>query len=233
MKEYFTTDGASTQEIASIAEWVKTTLGSNAIERFDVLKFVEIDLQSIFPGIYLHVLPNIEMEGRHAFLCPSNTGIVVSETIYEAAGNGCLFSCEKILHEVGHLFLHSNYTKAELNSAPSQNYERDFLDMKPYESVEWQATEFAKCFLYSSDKVPPESYLAAAFLFSEKQLKRASKHFAKVSRNRHRRTKKTVNWVKFKIDQSQKSWRTAQAMQFIGNLPAIYSKECKQLSLFR
>ncbi|QDB99098.1 hypothetical protein [Mesorhizobium sp. 8] len=148
MKNVYVARSASSTQINLLAEWVRTTLSPNN-EDFDTIRFVEIDLPKLFPSIYIHIESDDKMGLRRAFVVERPLGIVVSESTYEGASNGCLFSQEVILHEVGHLILHYRYAKLGLNSA-AQPYIDRIKNTPLANSAEWQAASFALSILYPS-----------------------------------------------------------------------------------
>lgn len=147
MKEVYATRGASLHKINLLADWIRVNVANVANNKLDVIRFVELDLPRFFPGLYLSIEADLDMGRVKARISDNPFGIVVAESVYERASNGCLDAAETILHEVGHLFLHDEYKSLGLNDAFGQ-YEERIRDTNPANSAEWQAKAFAKCFLF-------------------------------------------------------------------------------------
>jgi IrrE N-terminal-like domain len=192
MLNVYTSRGASLHQINSLAEWVREHVAQVKDGNLDVIKFVEIDLQSIFPGLYVEILSDEDMGCRRAAISSDPLGIIVSESIYEGAANGCMFSSEVILHEVGHLFLHHKFQRIGLNNASSEHYEDQFLNTNNANSAEWQATSFAMCLLYPYSKIRNRDLdnIQTDFRVTKKQAFRISSH---MNRLRLRETSRDEN----------------------------------------
>lgn len=185
MNDVFVSKAASANKIRILAEWVRTEFSVHGNQDFDVIRFVELDLPKIFPGVYIHIEADEKMGSVRAFVSDEPLGLIVSESIYEGASNGCMFSAEIILHEVGHLFLHHRYAALGLNSA-SGPYEERVKDSGLAHSAEWQATMFALCLLY------PFSTLKTVQIASD-----ISKRY-KISQNQANRVLKHINRLKIR-----------------------------------
>jgi IrrE N-terminal-like domain len=125
-------------------------------------------------------------------------GIVVAESIYEGASNGCLFSSEIILHEVGHLFLHHKYEKVGLHSIKGI-YKEQIVNTNPSNSVEWQANTFAICALFPfnvTKNFNSSTEIKAKFGLSEKNSLRIFSHVHKLRmRETYRNLYKDHLWL--------------------------------------
>ncbi|MER9894080.1 hypothetical protein NKJ40_18715 [Mesorhizobium sp. M0119] len=178
MNDVFVSKAASANKIRLLAEWVRTKFSIHENQDFDVIRFIELDLPRIFPGLQTHIEADEKMGLARAFISADPLGLVVSESIYEGASNGCMFSAEIILHEVGHLFLHHKYAALGLNSA-SGPYEERIKEAGLAHSAEWQATIFALCFLYpfsTLKKVQIASEVSRSYKISQSQANRVLKH---------------------------------------------------------
>jgi hypothetical protein len=197
MKAVFDTRGASTHQLKMLADWARSiSTGANE-GNFDVIEFIEIDLQKIFPDLGIFIEPDNEMGASRAFISDAPLGIVVSESIYEGACSGDLFSTEVILHEVGHLFLHGKYSPLSLNSAPA--YSNRIHGMSVANNAEWQATTFAMCFLYpfpgEADK-RTANYVQIRYRATRRQAERVAQHFERLRiRDTHRNLQRDRKWL--------------------------------------
>lgn len=213
MKAVFDTRGASTHQLKMLADWVRS-ISNGATERcFDVIKFIEIDLQAIFPDLFIFIEPDDKMRASRAFISDVPLGIVISESIYEGACSGDLFSTEVILHEVGHLFLHRKYSPLSLNSAPV--YSNRIQGMNLANNAEWQATTFAMCLLYP---YPGEAekrsahYIRMRYSTTLRQAERVAQHFERLrARDAHRNPDRDRKWLKSVINSLPKNERTELA----------------------
>ena len=147
MKNVYVNNEASINRIRLLAEWAYSQNCKRPDADFDVVRFVEIELPAIVPGIYVHIETDDVMGSRRAFVSEKPLGLVVSESVYDAASQGCLFSSEVILHEVGHILLHHRYATLGLNDAHGV-YRPQIRNMAVVDGAEWQATTFAMCLLY-------------------------------------------------------------------------------------
>ncbi|MCF6114057.1 ImmA/IrrE family metallo-endopeptidase [Mesorhizobium muleiense] len=182
MNDVFVSKAASANKIRILAEWVRTEFSVHENRAFDVIRFIELDLPKIFSGLHTYIEADEKMGPVRAFISTEPLGLVVSESIYEGASNGCMFSAEIILHEVGHLFLHHKYAALGLNSA-SGHYEERVKDSGLAHSAEWQATMFALCFLYpfsTLKKIQMASDVSKLYKINQKQANRVLKHVSRL-----------------------------------------------------
>lgn len=197
MKAVFDTRGASAHQLKMLADWVRSISNTKSEDSFDVIKFIEVDLQIIFPDLEIFIEPDSQMGGSRAFLSDSPLGIVVSESIYEGACSGDLFSTEVLMHEVGHLFLHGKYSPLRLNSAPS--YSSRVLGMSIANNAEWQANTFAICLLYPYPADPEKrtpQFIQARYRTTKRQAERVAQHFARLkARDSDRDVKRDNVWL--------------------------------------
>lgn len=199
MEDVYVSRPASLHNINLLATWVRKHMTQVEEGKLDVIRFVEIDLPKIYPGLYLEIESDESMPrmGR-AYVAEDRLSIVVSESIYEAASNGCLFSSEVILHEVGHLFLHKKYIQKGLNNGAGQ-YKRSIPYKEHYSSAEWQADMFALCFLYPLTQFNPNESDDSFFRrigATKKQSERIRKHLYRLeSRSRAGVSTREIKWL--------------------------------------
>lgn len=147
MLEVFSSRGASLHQLNTLAEWVRKNVAKVENGQLDIIRFVEIDLPHFFPGLYLEIESDSKMGKKKAYVSSDPFGLVVAESIYNRACDGCLKAAETILHEVGHLFLHDRYKSLGLNDAYGE-YKEQIKDTNASNSAEWQAKSFAMCLLF-------------------------------------------------------------------------------------
>ncbi|WP_131803506.1 ImmA/IrrE family metallo-endopeptidase [Mesorhizobium sp. LCM 4577] len=223
MDDVFISRGASANKIRILAEWVRKELSNSNKGTFDIIRFIEIDLPKLFPGLYVHIESDNKMGSARAFVSEDPLGIVVSDSIYEGASNGCMFSAEIIMHEVGHLLLHHRYAALGLNSA-AEPYQQRVEGAGFAHSAEWQATMFALCFLYP---------------FSEFKKFTGVGELAKSSRLTHGQANRVLNHIKrLRVRQNysdtvlDRSWLKGVTESFPKIQKARPSKLRSQLLLF-
>lgn len=197
MKNVYIGEGASVHAINSLADWIRQTIAQSVEGNFDVIRFIELDIQRIFPSLYVHILNDNEMGASRAYIQEDPLAIVVSESIYNGACSGCLFSTETILHEVGHLILHRRYAKTRMNSSSSR-YENEIIGAANFHSAEWQANIFAICLLYpydSKEELSWESF-SQRYRGTRRQFERLKRHVSRLkARERHRHITQERRWV--------------------------------------
>ena len=199
MFEVYTSRGASAHQLNLLAMWVRENVAKLKNGTLDVIRLIEIDLRSIFPELYVYIESDDKMKNRRAFVSSDPLGIVISESIYEGASNGCLFSSEIILHEVGHLFLHHKYEKAGLHNLKGV-YKEQIQKMNASNSVEWQANTFAICALFPFDSMKnfeTASEIRSKFEISDRNSIRIFSHVQKLKmRNSYRNLDKEYHWLR-------------------------------------
>lgn len=237
MKNIFINNEASTNRIRLLAEWTAGQISQSVNENFDVIRFVELELPKIIPGIYLHIESDDVMGARRAFVGEKPLSLVVSESVYEGASQGCLFSSEVVLHEVGHLLLHHRHATLGLNDAHGR-YQPQIRDTRVSEGAEWQATSFALCFLYPlasfKETNSPEQILTRYKTATRKQASRILRHVDRMkSARRGANYHEDRSWVKSIVKafpkpiQPNKLKYTAQLDLFFGTDRLITKSESK------
>jgi len=147
MQDIYTSKGTSLHQINALAEWVRISVARVNDGTLDVIRFVELDLPKIIPGLHLEIESDDLMGRTRAYVRADGIGIVVAESIYNSAVGGCLSATETILHEIGHIFLHRTYAYKDLNDSRGI-YTKQFHTMGPMNIAEWQARMFAFCMLF-------------------------------------------------------------------------------------
>jgi hypothetical protein len=197
MKNVYIANGTSVHAINSLADWIRQTVVKAQNGQFDVIRFIEVDLRTLFPNLYVHIVDDSDMGASRAYIQQAPLSIILSESIYDGACGGCLFSTETILHEVGHLILHHKYASDQLNASSAQ-YENQIRGMSYTHSAEWQATMFAICLLFpyhDSKELSWESFLEK-FGGSRRQYDRYKRHIVRLKmRENERRISDEKRWV--------------------------------------
>lgn len=234
MKAVFDTRGASTHQLKMLAEWTRSICSSGKYEPFDVVRFLEIDLQGIFPDLGVFIEPDHAMREARAFISDRPLGVVISESIYEGACSGDLFSTEIILHEIGHLFLHHRYSPLRMNSAQTPG--NRIKGMGLANSAEWQANTFAICFLYPFPSNPAErdaDFIRIRHQATKRQAERVAQHFKRLAtRERSQDVSRDRKWLKEIIDSLPKcrgrpdSLPLGHQLSFSINRKPSYSTAC-------
>lgn len=234
MQEVYTSKGASLHQINALAEWIRSKVAKVEQGDFDVIRFVEIDLPALFPGLYLEIEADDRMGRSRAYVRPDCLGIVVSETIYEQASNGSISAAETILHEVGHIFLHRQYSYKVLNDA-SGAYKPQFPNMNASNSAEWQAKMLAFCILFPYSKFRNYKTRIEIQVYTNLSLKEAERlliHIRKLRNREHECSRnKIVEYVRdvknqIRINSIQKEWKSDQ-LSFFHSLRYSEIDACK------
>ncbi|WP_095201419.1 ImmA/IrrE family metallo-endopeptidase [Mesorhizobium carmichaelinearum] len=199
MKNVYIAKGASLHQINRLAETIRASAFDSSEGEIDIIRYLEIDLPKIFPGLYLFIEDDVTMGARRAFISEDPLGIVVSESIYEAAAQKSAFATEVLLHEVGHLFLHHRYAALGLNNADAVYRDR-IKDTPLPNSAEWQATAFALCFLYPYSfckRYKTAIEIKKAYKLTERQAIRIHKHLGRLKMRQDQTSlSKEGNWIK-------------------------------------
>lgn len=124
----------SREDISRLAREIRRILGLHDVLNIDVLKLVENILPQIWDDYCFDVCPAEEMGANHG-LSIDHT-IKIREDIYDGAEAGEGRDRMTIIHEFGHLLMHSNAPKALARGK-----------VITYKDPEWQATAFAGEFL--------------------------------------------------------------------------------------
>jgi hypothetical protein len=234
MKDAFVVRPASANNLNSLAEWVRANSSQTELS-FDPISFIELDLPRIIRGFYVHIELDDVMGNRRAFITNQPLGMVVSESIYEAASNGCMHACEVILHEVGHIFLHHKYATLGLNSAAAI-YENRIKLTSTANSAEWQATTFALCVLYPYYRlkdIRTHEEVFKLYNVSCRQADRIISHITRLHRRqKHRNIKSEGKWL-YEIQKSLREKNISQHQtRFQSQLLLFFSKEKKKEKLY-
>jgi len=124
----------SRKDISKLAFEIRKILGLQNVLYIDVLKLVENILPQIWDDYCFDVCPREEMGDNHGLSI--NHTIQIREDVYDGAEVGEGRDRLTIIHELGHLLMHSNAPKALARGK-----------VITYKDPEWQATAFAGEFL--------------------------------------------------------------------------------------
>lgn len=139
----FKVPGQSRKNIRDLVRVLRKIMGISADKPVDVCRLLEHVLPSIIEGFNYEVLEEFEMGDEHGRTYPKKKLIHIRKDVYDGAVRGEGRDRMTILHEIGHLFLHSGVTLS---------YAR-FENIKTYENPEWQANCFAGEFLMPYEKI--------------------------------------------------------------------------------
>ncbi|MES0022423.1 MULTISPECIES: hypothetical protein [unclassified Mesorhizobium] len=231
MKNVYVAKGASLHQINRLAETIRTSAFGPGEGELDIIRYLEIDLPKIFPGLYLFIEDDVTMGSRRAFISEDPLGIVVSESIYEAAANKSAFAMEVLLHEVGHLFLHHRYAALGLNNADAV-YSDSVRNTPLPNSAEWQATAFALCFLYPYSfckKYKSANEIRKSYKLTEKQAIRISRHLSRLKvRKNETVASNDGNWIKAVISELPKRASLERTPDPLGQLSLFFNGKQSQ-----
>lgn len=145
------------QSRSSIRDGAKTLREKLRISSvyFPIMEVLELALPKLLDGYEFLVGSLEDMEGTHGLTFPQENRIILREDVYHGALEGNGRDRMTAAHELGHLLLHKNIAFAR--SLPG-------VDVKPYESSEWQA----KCF--SGELLVPASFSASLIHMEPEQL---------------------------------------------------------------
>lgn len=133
----YKTKPTSCEELRNIARYVRRLFNSNDRYCFDVMTTFE-NLPIVFPFVTCLVVEDNEIEGDIPARCTpyfesNNYTIEVKSSIYDGAVAGVGGYRAHILHEICHVIL------CMLGFTPILSKEFKNNELKPYESMEWQA----------------------------------------------------------------------------------------------
>ena len=132
----YKTKPISRENLRIIAKFIKTKFGCKNKYRFDVIDAFE-RIHNLFPQITVEVVDDDKLNTNNPARCvPDGLGnyhIEVQNRVYQGACRGTGAYRDHIMHEICHAIL------CILGFTPI--FERAFkeTDLKPYESMEWQA----------------------------------------------------------------------------------------------
>lgn len=122
--------------IRNYTDEIRKILNFSIDEKLDVIKILELVIIPCF-NLNLEIVEKSEMPDKYAEYEPLNKIIRIREDTYENALKGKGRDRFTIVHEIGHIFLHSNKVSMARSS--------DSIPI--YCDPEWQANTFAREFL--------------------------------------------------------------------------------------
>lgn len=130
--------GLSRLKIATVTDSLREQMSliwGSCPEPFPIIDYIEKVLQVVVPEFVLEIVDDADMPGLEGETSPDRLRMKLPNSVYEGAVNGERRARFTVAHELGHLFLHRDLLFARAVE--------DDHDLKPYESSEWQADEFA------------------------------------------------------------------------------------------
>lgn len=124
----------SRNDLAKLAYGIRNILGLNDQLYVDVLHLVENILPNVFDDYCFEVCDKREMGNNHGLTI--NHTIKIRDDVYDGAANYVGRDRLTVIHEFGHLIMHSDAPKAFARGR-----------VITYKDPEWQATAFAGEFL--------------------------------------------------------------------------------------
>ena len=121
-------------DIRNFATQVREVLGFKSIPYLDVEEVLEFILPRALPGFAYEVRPRGEMGTNHGLADPENRFMSLREDVFQGMCDGQGRDRLTVMHEVGHLLLH---TKDRIVLRRSTGKPQSFCD------PEWQANCFA------------------------------------------------------------------------------------------
>lgn len=146
----YKTKPISRDELRSIAKFIRKKFTCKNKYRFDVIDAFE-RIHDIFPQITVEVVENDKLSVNNPGRCTpdgfGNYHIEIKESVYNGAYHNVGAYRDHIMHEISHAIL------CILGFTPI--FERSFKDeeLKPYESMEWQAKALCGEVLVPYDKI--------------------------------------------------------------------------------
>lgn len=131
--EYVIATPRSIVNIRKIATTIRGELEISEEDPFPVMWFLEYVLPEMFENFELQIMSNIG-DQTEGLTTPDSKLIRLKEDVYNGAVDGNSRDLFTVVHEIGHLLLHSS----EMTSFARGDYEP-----KAYEKPEWQANTFA------------------------------------------------------------------------------------------
>lgn len=142
IQEGFRVPPLSTKAIREIALKIRNQIPS---DNFNVLVFMELWIGKVIPNLQLLPAAKEEMKDCLGKTFPDNKLILLREDVYEGARKNIPQHRFTVIHELGHLLLHSNLKEI--------SYQRATENARAYENSEWQANTFAAEFLMPVNKI--------------------------------------------------------------------------------
>ncbi|WP_168800915.1 ImmA/IrrE family metallo-endopeptidase [Peteryoungia ipomoeae] len=144
--------GLSASTLTALASATRSLCDIGDREDFDIIRFLEVEINKIIPDFYLFIEADAAMNGSKAFVTEDSNGIVVAETVYNDACGGLYYARKILAHEFGHVLLHHKRGN-ETKHFSLNGYKKQIKGMEVYHSAEWQADTFAIVLLISPNQV--------------------------------------------------------------------------------
>jgi hypothetical protein len=142
MIEDFIVPPKSAKEIESKALAWRDALGVSEQWAPNVVDLIELKLPKVFPHFALLVRSDEEMGDAEAYTEFNPPLIAVRQSVYMLAERNDGRARMTFAHEFGHLVLHPGASKPRIASGNQMK-----VQVRPFESAEWQARKFAAYFL--------------------------------------------------------------------------------------
>jgi Zn-dependent peptidase ImmA (M78 family) len=126
----------SRQAIWRMVKDIRTRLGVVDQLRFDVVGYLENELQEEYPELVVEIASMAEMGNDNGLTIVSENIIRIREDVYQGACKGYGKDRFTIAHEIGHYLLLKEQVKEIEQSEPLE-------DVPKYADPEWQADVFA------------------------------------------------------------------------------------------
>lgn len=170
-RDLFINRSLSAATITALADATRSICDIGDREDFDIIRFLEIDVNRIIPDFYLFIEKDVDMNGSKAFVTEDSRGIVVAESVYNDACGGLYYARKILAHEFGHVLLHHN-RDFETKHFTHSGYKKQIRDMEHFHSAEWQADTFAIVLLIHPNQISSStrvSEFSAQYKMSLKQ----------------------------------------------------------------
>ena len=139
----------SKADIERLAWSIRDALDLTKVPRFPVIEVIEQVLGNEMDLFSFEVLTFDEMEGAEGLSCPDGNFIRIREDVYTKACRGDPRARLTVCHELGHNRMH------RLDRPGFRRVEAG-INIKAYESAEWQASYFAGALLAPAKHHQPD-----------------------------------------------------------------------------
>lgn len=150
-RDIYTGKSVGADTVAGLVRATRTLADISDNPEFDVVRFLECDVQKIMPGFCLFIESDDNMDGAKAFVTEESDAIVVSESVYNDACAGYFYARKILAHEFGHVLIH--HTSITRKHFSYEAYEKDRKYMRSNSGSEWQAETFALILLVPFEEV--------------------------------------------------------------------------------
>ena len=136
----------SRKAIREYAWMLRQHLGLDQTPRVDVEELIDLRLPKALPVFEYEIAPKSVMAGSHGLALPDYKAIIIRDDVHSGACEGEGRDRFTIIHELGHILLHTN---------DRMQLRRGSASIKTYCDPEWQANTFAGEFLAPRVFAPP------------------------------------------------------------------------------